>query len=135
MINTKPKYITKDDYFQWSGINLDYEFSNGNTDNPTNATNIFISRIEKWLVIYLKNNFRMTEDCEDWNEEALKEAILYQIEYNKMHGDVSLMNDKDSQGRPIQKLAPNAYMVLQNNFMTVQGRRAGGRSGYQQKYK
>ena len=119
MIDNKPKYITKDDYFEWAGIDLELEFNNGNTDNPSNAVNIFLSKIENWLLSFIKQNYFLTPQDSEWDEDVFKQALLYQIEYWKLHGDLSIKIARDETGAKLPILSPNAQMILNNNFYRI----------------
>lgn len=102
--------ITKDDYFNSRGIDLSIEL-NGNTDNKSNEVNIFLNTIETWLLNYIKLNYKESTTPEPIKTNALKEALMCQIDYVLIQGDLSkTLTNIDS-----QMLAPNAFIVLKAN--------------------
>lgn len=102
--------ITKDDYYNSRGIDLSVEL-NGNTDNESNEVNIFLNTIETWLLNYIKLNYKESTTPEPIKTNALKEALMCQIDYVLIQGDLSkTMTSIDS-----QMLAPNAFIVLKAN--------------------
>lgn len=105
--------VTKDDYFKSRGIDLTKEL-NGSTDNPSAEVNLFLVNQEIWLKNYIELNF---EPCGIDNEEfinnALKEALMSQIDYALIHGNKSITNDQLSSN----VLAPNTFIILKKNGM------------------
>lgn len=102
-------YVTKQDYFDFAGIDLDLELRGSATDNPSNAVNIFIRRIEDWCLDHLKENY--LKDELDWNSKfdavAFKKGVLHQIDFIRRHGEVSIDYDTSN-----KVLAPNAYLAF-----------------------
>jgi hypothetical protein len=94
-------YVDKDDYLNFTGIDLDIELKSANTDNPTKAADIFIRRVQNWLINKLKSDFTIKDD--NWDDDVFKQALLYQMEY---------IIDKG-----VWKLADSAYEELHNNAM------------------
>lgn len=103
-------YITKKDYFDFSGIDLDLELKGSNTDNPSKAVDIFLTRIENWLLQYVEMFFFY--DADDFDSAVFKKAILHQIDYLRANGDLSVQG-----GNRIQTLSPNALMALKMGGM------------------
>lgn len=87
--------VTKEDYFNYSGLNLELEFKGTATDNPSNYVNIFIKKVETFVVDYVTLNY----SYDNFNEEVVKKAILEQIDY-------VLLNNFDD------KLCAKAKMTL-----------------------
>lgn len=119
-------YITKEDYFNKRGIDLNLELKGSSTDNPSNAVNIFISNIEEWILEYLENKYDFDrfelEENTDW-QEAFKKAVIHQIDYIRRNGDLTL-----DCANTYNALSPNAFNVLKNVGMCeIQRQR---RSGY-----
>lgn len=96
-------YVTKDDYLKYSGIDLEIELSGMTTDKTANRSEIFIRRIEDWIIQYLQFNYCFNGIT---NVEEYKKAIMYQIDYIRYIGDIDLISAES------QKLSPNAYRVL-----------------------
>jgi len=98
--------ITKTDYFEFSGIDLDIDFKKSSSDNPSRAVEIFISRIENWCMNYLKTYYFWDGETDDLEADELayyKQGLLHQIDYVRRHGDISI-----SQNKELPELAPNA---------------------------
>lgn len=86
-------YITKQDFFDFSGIDLDIELKKNNTDNPSKAVDIFLTEEEEWVLDYV-NNLYGTFDA-----AAFSKAMLRQIKYR-------LKNGRDG------KLSDDAYTIM-----------------------
>ena len=87
------KYITVDEFNDYTGENLDGNLVNG--DNPSNKGNAFLYRIEKRLSSYLDANFYRNVDKEyptftNYQKEHYKLALLEQALYIFKNGDVSV---------------------------------------------
>ncbi len=95
--------ITKKDYLEFSGIDLDIDLKKSNYDNPTRAVEIFIERTKDWCETFLKTYYAW--DGIDGDEAYLKKGILHQMDYLRRNGDLSVQADVDK-----KFLAPNAYM-------------------------
>lgn len=105
--------VTKDDYFKSRGIDLTKEL-NGSTDNPSAGVNLFLVNQEIWLKNYIELNFEPCGiDNEDFINNALKEALMSQIDYALIHGNKSITNDQLSSN----VLAPNTFIILKKNGM------------------
>lgn len=105
--------VTKDDYFKSRGIDLTKEL-NGSTDNPSAEVNLFLVNQEIWLKNYIELNFEPCGiDNEDFINNALKEALMSQIDYVLIHGNKSITNDQLSSN----VLAPNTFIILKKNGM------------------
>jgi hypothetical protein len=97
-------YVTKQEYFDFSGIDLDIELKKSNYDNTSQAVEIFIRRIQNWMLEYLEFNYFITEA--EMDETLFKKGVLHQIDYFRMNGDMSI----DATNK-LRVLAPNAYSV------------------------
>lgn len=104
------EYVTKKDYLDFSGIDLDIELKKGNYDNPTKAVEIFIKRIQDWCKDYLLFNYILSE--EDISEVYFKKGVLHQIDYIRRNGELTIENAEN-----IRVLAPNAYMAFKMGGM------------------
>lgn len=92
MAELKSKYITKDDFKMYFGIDLDIELKDD--DNPSNKVNAFLLRIEHGIARYLDANFYRKVDFEyphfsDYQKEHYKIALLEQAYYELKNGDIS----------------------------------------------
>lgn len=94
-------YLTKDVYFDKRGIDLDVEFRSGQTDDPANAVDKFLQRVEDFVVEYLEQNYGTKQDQLD--AETMQTALIYQVDYLLETGDINN-----------QVLCDNAYRVLRN---------------------
>lgn len=103
------KYVTKQLYLDFAGIDLDVELKKSNYDNPSKAVEIFIFRMQEWMNDFIHSNY-FNENVFD--DEAFKKAIMHQIDYVRRNGDLSL--SAISSGT---RLAPNAYQALKRAGM------------------
>lgn len=101
--------VTKQDYFAFRGVDLDFAVKQFAKDNQTKSAELFIKKVEGLLLDYMEENFIVGDNP---NTDILKKAILYQIEYFLENGELDLYNPDNL---PI--LSPNAYRVLRNNGM------------------
>lgn len=115
----EPIYLTKQDYLDFSGIDLALELQSSNYDNPSDMVDIFLKRVEDWGLEYLFMKFGVSttypkgEDDEPiFDVEAFKKGLLHQIDYLRRNGDLSIYAINQA---PV--LAPNAYMVWKNSGM------------------
>ena len=101
---TSTKYVNKQMYLDFAGIDLDIELKKGNYDNPTKAVEIFLYRTQEWVYNYIQSHY-FHDDIFD--EEAFKKAVMHQVDYIRRNGDLSL-----SAVNAGTLLAPNALQVL-----------------------
>jgi hypothetical protein len=101
-------YVTKQDYLNFAGVDLDLELKKSNYDNPSRAVEIFINKIERSCEEYLYSTYFV----DNFDSAAFKQAVLYQIEYTLMHGDISVNNPQK-----LPFLSPGAFRVLQRAGM------------------
>lgn len=101
--------VTKDDYFKFSGINLEIELLKVGNDNVSRYPDIYIKNITDWVYEYMNDNFVAPKYPLDDTDAIIKKAILYQIQWWLLHGNLSLRNPDD-----LAVLSPNAYRVLKN---------------------
>lgn len=88
--------ITKDDFKNYSGIDLELEFANGNYDTE-NMPEIFIDRVQNNLINYLKSNYPNFKNKLALNDNELCEkdkvyffeALLPQINYVLRTNDIT----------------------------------------------
>ena len=102
-------YITKQDYLNFSGIDLDIELKKGNYDNPTKAVEIFIKRIQDWCVEYLTANYFTTIEDVETNSDEFKKGVLHQIDYVRRNGELSIEATNIT-----RVMSPNAKNVFMN---------------------
>ena len=107
------KYITSEDYFKWSGINLELELKNMPTDNPSNAVDIFLNQEETWLEDVLLTCFDNTlEDLQKINKDTMRKALCYQIDSIRRNG--LLRYDFNFNGLPLDINARRALRGYTN---------------------
>ena len=88
----KTRYITKDDFKQYFGIDLDIELKDD--DNPSNKSNAFLKRIEDRMEVFLNSHFfkNITDLYPHFSNEQkyhYKLALLEQAYYVFKNGDIS----------------------------------------------
>ena len=122
----EPIYVTKQDYYEWSGIDLALELKGSNYDNVSDAVDIFLYRVETWCLDYLTHHYRVTtQDPKDrqgnpiFDLAAFKKGVLHQIDYLRRNGDLSVqaVSIARTTTSVAPELAPNAYMVWKNAGM------------------
>ena len=106
-------YVTKDDYFTFAGIDLAIELKKGNTDNPSMAVDIFLTRVEEWCLDHLNQNYRITPTSDEWDAVYFKKGVLHQIDYIRRNGELSI-----EAANGLRLLAPNAFTQFQLGGMT-----------------
>lgn len=89
--------ITKQNYFDFTGIDLDIELKKSKYDNRSKAVEIFLERIYTWCVAYLFDKYAYDIEDEEVTAEELEafnKGVMYQIEYELKNGhDGKLAND------------------------------------------
>lgn len=76
--------ITKQDYYNFTGIDLDIELKKSKYDNRSQAVEIFLRRIHTWCVDYLATNYAYTLTDEDVTE--FNRGVLHQVEHELKNG-------------------------------------------------
>lgn len=121
----EPIYVTKQDYYDFSGIDLAIELKGSNYDNVSDVVDIFLSRVENWCLDFLEYKFRVTtteptyknttsgEYEPIFNPDAFKKSVLHQIDYLRKNGDLSIQSANSA-----KTLAPNALMIWRNSGMS-----------------
>ena len=87
MYSATTDYITKDSYFEFSGIDLDIELDNANYDNDTYKVNIFLRQVQTWLYDYMSFHFDTSQWDEDWDDDLFKEALKWQVKHILKYGE------------------------------------------------
>lgn len=99
--------LTKEEYYNRRGIDLAKEL--GQIDN-SNYVNIFLQEQEDWLRNYVDLEFDDVDQSANIDTESvLKEALISQIDYILLKGDIN------KQGESV--LCPNALIILKKNGM------------------
>lgn len=119
MKKIQTKYITKDEFKEYSGIDLDATLKDDS--NPSNKTNAFIKRIENRMSAYLDANFYRNADKEyphftDYQKEHYKYALMEQMIYELRNGEISTDSGYDPEKGEVMNadrlkaliIAPNA---------------------------
>jgi hypothetical protein len=114
-----PRYIDWQDYYNFSGIDLEKELISSNYDNPSDFVDIFITRLEDWCEDYLFMKYGVSplypttkEGVPIFDLNAFKKGLLHQIDFLRRNGDLSIQAVNEG-----KVLAPNAYMVWKNSGM------------------
>jgi hypothetical protein len=109
----EPQYITKAQYLEHSGIDLQIELANAATDNPSDIVDIFLCRTEDWMLAEILGRYNLDPNSDAWDSDAFKTACLHQIDYLRMNGEISIRAINEAPA-----LARNAFRVLHNAGMT-----------------
>lgn len=109
--------ITKEDYFNHSGINLDLEFRGGESDDGTSGVERFLRNISEEVWEYLRARYvfdvkkfkRITENDENV-VNRYKKALCYQVDYLRKSGDSRTNIDLKKDG--VIDLSPKARDIF-----------------------
>ncbi len=118
MAELKSKYITKDDFKMYFGIDLEVELKGD--DNPSNTVNAFLKRVENRISAYLNAKFYKNVDLEypkftDYQKEHYKLALLEQANYVLTQGDISVDSGYDiEQGKKAERDYLNRIKISDN---------------------
>lgn len=123
MRTLQTKYITKDEFLAYSGINLDMRLKDD--DNPSDKANAFLYRIERRMETFINANFYKNVDQEypnftNYQKEHYKQALMEQAIYILRNGDISTDSGYDPEGGFVAEanrlkyatIAPNAKEEL-----------------------
>jgi len=113
------KYITRQDYKDFSGIDLQLELKDN--DDASNKVNIFLSQIENWCETHIQYVTAQKIDFNLLEPESLvhfKKGVLYQTQYVLRNGDLTTDSGYNPEAGPIVEpnflqaisLSPNAKM-------------------------
>ena len=85
------RYINKDDFKAYFGIDLDYELHD--SENPSNNAEAFLYRVEIEMetmlnCLYFKNITEEYPKLSDYQKEHYQLALLYQAYYKFKNGDI-----------------------------------------------
>lgn len=91
-MSLKSRYITKDDFKEYWGIDLDKELAP--SDNPSNDAEAFLFRVTNRLITWINARLYRDIDTEyrDWTDfqkEHFKYALLEQAMYVMRNGDLA----------------------------------------------
>lgn len=94
----KSKYITADEFKEFSGIDLKYELADD--DNASNKVNAFLYRIETRMSSFLDANFYHKIEIEypkfsNYQKEHYKLALLEQALYILKNSDIAVDSGYD----------------------------------------
>jgi len=103
-------YVTKKDYYKFSGIDLSIELKKSNIDNPTKAVDIFLNKVENFCIDHLKFKYFLQD--ENIDADAMKQGILHQIDYMRVNGDLINYNPTN-----LPLLSKTAYMAFKMGGM------------------
>jgi hypothetical protein len=111
-----PKYVTKDDFRNFTGIDLDLELRD--KDDTSNKSNIFISQIENWCETYIQYHSAQKIEYVSLipeQQEHFKRGILYQMEYVIRNSDISTDSGYNPETGPITDINYLERIALSNN--------------------
>jgi hypothetical protein len=111
-----PKYVTKDDFRNFTGIDLDLELRD--KDDTSNKSNIFISQIENWCETYIQYHSAQKIEYTSLTteqQEHFKRGILYQMEYVIRNSDISTDSGYNPESGPVTDINYLERIALSNN--------------------
>lgn len=79
------KYITKENYLEEKGIDLEIEIQND--DNHSNKVQRFIREVTNWCIEYLVSNYACNEllgvfeKMPEFRQQRFREGVMEQMEY------------------------------------------------------
>lgn len=87
-------YVTKQDYLNFTGIDLDMELYDG--DQVSNKSERFIERVEDFSIKYLSQHFDFDSSMIEESPflEKFKKGLMVQIEYTIANGWTNTMSDE-----------------------------------------
>lgn len=132
-----PKYVTKDQYREFSGIDLGLELRD--LDDTSNKVNIFINSIENWCETFLAYHSTRELKLDEITAEQLahfKRGVMYQIQWILRNGDITSDSGYNPEQGPVVdvsylrkiSLSPNAQMEF--NLAGVLSRKVRTAYGY-----
>ena len=97
-LNIKTKYITKEDFKLYTGIDLELQLKSD--DNPSNTAEAFLFRVEQRMESFINANFyKLIDECykkfSDFQKLHYKYALLEQALYVFKNGDISVDSGYD----------------------------------------
>lgn len=97
-MDLKTKYISKEDFKQYFGIDLEAELKAN--DNPSDEADAFLKRVENRMSAFLNANFYKDIDKDftnftNYQKEHYKLALLEQAYYVLTQGDISVDSGYD----------------------------------------
>lgn len=102
MYDSTKEYITRDLFYEFSGIDLDIQLKNSRSNNPTLAVAIFCKNIQTWF--YTKISMLYMIESENWNDDTFTKALLWQMKYISKNGED-------------EKISEMAYNILHETGM------------------
>lgn len=104
-------YVTKDEFLEYTGKDLELDFKNGNFDIDDTVP-MFIRKVESASIEILKDRYDNynIENTINNHLEKFKEGMIWQLDYILAHGE--LYNNADAD--PSKYLSPTAIMFWRN---------------------
>lgn len=104
MLNLKSKYITAQDFLEYTGIDLNIELKDD--DNPSNKVNAFLYRIENRMSNFIASFFYKDIDSlflkfTDFQKLHYKFALIEQALYVLKNGDISVDSGYDFESNKV----------------------------------
>ena len=86
--------VSKDEYLEYTGVDLSSELSQEGSGNPSNRVNAFIFRCQERLRAFVRTNyaFDLMDKYRRLNAKQIEEvklAVMEQITYTLRNGDIS----------------------------------------------
>lgn len=106
-------YITKDDFFDFSGVDLELEFKNGNYDID-DPYKVFLKRVETATISILENRYDNPNIYEkiEKNINKFKEGMLWQIDYVLKNSELYMNNEDLNSTNPKKYICPLSYDIF-----------------------
>lgn len=104
MLDLKSKYITAQDFLEYTGIDLNVELKDD--DNPSNKVNAFLYRIENRMSNFIASFFYKDIDnlflkFSDFQKLHYKFALIEQALYVLKNGDISVDSGYDFESNKV----------------------------------
>lgn len=116
-LRTYAKYVTKDEFLNFTGIDLDAELKDNGTAIDTSKSERFLGRVEMFLMDYIDSNSFRNYDWDSMTAamiDSFKKATLYQAEYMFRNGDLTSDSGYDpDRGTVIARESLNRIMISQ----------------------
>ena len=114
----KSKYITEEEFKQYTGIDLSLELKDD--DNPSNKVQSFLCRVEIRIATFIDSNFHRNVELEypkfsDYQKYHYKLALLEQCLYVFKNGDISVDSGYDSEKGVMISSGEKKKIVISEN--------------------
>lgn len=124
-MNNNAIILTRDEYFEHSGINLELSFMGGESDDGTGGSTRFLRNVSEDIWDYLRAHFFFDEhlfikaSINDPNiVRRYKKALCHQVDYLLSSGDKMKSAEMVNIFPNIKNLAPRAKQIFRSLGLT-----------------